>query len=132
MLPPVDHVAIAVSSIATALPFYEALTGGVGSPIEVIPGDDVRVVFIGAGTGRLELVEPASPESSVARFLERRGPGLHHVAFRVSDLAGRLEALAAAGVRLIDRTPRAGAHGRRVAFIHPGSAGGVLVELVEG
>lgn len=127
-----DHVAIAVPSIATALPFYELLTGSPGSPAESIAGDDVRVAFVGDGEGRIELVEPAAADSSVARFLERRGPGLHHIALRVTDLTARLDALAAAGVRLIDRTPRTGAHGRRVAFIHPGSAGGVLVELVEG
>lgn len=126
-----DHVAIAVPSIETALPFYELLTGSSGSPAESIDGDGVRVAFVGTGEGRIELVEPAAADSSVARFLERRGPGLHHIALRVTDLAERLDALAAAGVRLIDRTPRTGAHGRRVAFIHPGSAGGVLVELVE-
>lgn len=126
-----DHVAIAVPSIATALPIYELLTGSAGSPAESIAGDAVRVAFVGEGEGRIELVEPAAADSSVARFLERRGPGLHHIALRVTDLAERLDALAAAGVRLIDRTPRTGAHGRRVAFIHPVSAGGVLVELVE-
>lgn len=129
---PLDHVAIAVPSIARALPIYELLTGSRGSPVESVSGDDVRVAFVGSGASRIELVEPAAPDSSVARFLERRGPGLHHIALRVPDLAARLDELANAGVRLIDRTPRVGAHGRRVAFIHPKSADGVLVELVEG
>lgn len=128
----VDHVAIAVPSIATALPIYELLTGGAGSPVEEVSRDAVRVAFVGEGEARIELLEPMSPDSPVARFIERRGAGLHHIAYRVPDLAARLDALHDAGVRLIDRTPRSGAHGRRVAFIHPASAGGVLVELVEG
>ncbi len=126
-----DHVAIAVPSIAAALPLFELLTGGSGSPIESVDGDGVRIAFVGEGEGRLELVEPASATSSVARFLDRRGSGLHHIAYRVPDLAAALNELAAAGIRLIDKTPRAGAHGRRVAFVHPTSTHGVLVELVE-
>jgi len=129
---PLDHVAIAVESIATALPTFEALTGARGSVPEAVAAQGVAVAFLGEGAGKLELIEPLSPESGVARFLARRGPGLHHLAYRVTDLAGTLDRLAAAGVRLIDRQPRPGAGGHRVAFIHPQSAGGVLVELVEG
>lgn len=129
--PTIDHVAIAVPSIETAIPFYELLVGGTGSPPEDLSLDAVRVSFIGGPGGSIELLEPLGEDSPVARFLGRRGPGLHHVAFRVADLAARLRELRDAGVRLIDETPRAGAHGRRVAFIHPGGTGGVLVELVE-
>lgn len=129
---PIDHVAIAVPSIAQALEFYELLTGARASPPQDIAGDGVRVAFLESGTGRIELVEPTTAGSPVERFLSRRGAGLHHVAFRVPDLAAELERLAARGVELIDRTPRPGAHGRPVAFIHPRSSGGVLVELVEG
>ena len=129
---PLDHVAIAVESIATALPTFEALTGARGSFPEAVAAQGVAVAFLGEGAGKLELIEPLSPESGVARFLARRGPGLHHLAYRVTDLAGTLDRLAAAGVRLIDRQPRPGAGGHRVAFIHPQSAGGVLMELVEG
>ncbi len=126
-----DHVAVAVASIASALPTFEALVGARGSTPERVEAQGVAVSFVGAGPGSLELLEPLTPESGVGRFLEKRGPGLHHIAYRVADLAGTLDRLAAAGVQLIDRAPRPGAHGHRVAFIHPRSAGGVLVELVE-
>lgn len=122
---------MAVASIDEALPTLELISGARGSSPEEIPDQQVRAVFVGTGAGRLELLEPTSPASPVARFLARRGPGLHHVAYRVPDLEATLRHLSAAGTELIDSVPRAGAHGRRVAFIHPRSAGGVLVELVE-
>lgn len=128
---PLDHVAIAVSSIAEATTAFASLLGG-SSPREEVPAQGVAVSFFGHGSGRLELLEPTSAGSPVARFLERRGPGLHHIAFRVPDLAAELARLEAAGVQLIDRVPRPGAGGHRVAFIHPRSCAGVLVELVEG
>lgn len=128
---PLDHVGIAVRSIAEALPIFQLITGGDGSPIERVADQGVAVVFVGSGAGRLELIEPIAPESPVARFLERRGPGLHHLAYAVEDLVAALERLRRAGVRLIDEQPRAGAHGHRVAFLHPASTGGVLIELVE-
>lgn len=128
----IDHIAIAVPSIELALPTFELVTGAIGSPPETIPRDGVRVVFVGEGAGRLELLEPTGPESPVARFLDRRGQGLHHVAYRVPDVADALRRLAAQGVELIDAIPRAGAHGRKVAFLHPRSLQGVLIELVEG
>lgn len=126
-----DHVAIALSSIATALPTYELLAGATGSEPEHVPGQQVNVVFVGAGEGRLELIEPTSPDSPVGRFLERRGPGLHHIAYRVADLEATLREFEARGLRLIDSRPREGAHGRRVAFVHPSAMHGVLVELIE-
>jgi methylmalonyl-CoA/ethylmalonyl-CoA epimerase len=128
---PLDHVAIAVPSITLSQPVFELLTGGTGSARERIPAQGVEVVFIGSGSGSLELLEPTDPASAVARFLEKRGPGLHHVAYRVADLDAALARLAASGMELIDHTPRAGARGHRVAFLHPRSCGGVLVELVE-
>jgi methylmalonyl-CoA/ethylmalonyl-CoA epimerase len=126
-----DHVAIALSSIASALPTYELLTGATGSAPEHVPGQGVNVVFVGGGESRLELIEPVSPDSPVARFIGRRGSGLHHIAYRVPDLEATLRRLEAAGIRLIDSQPREGAHGRRVAFVHPSAMHGVLVELVE-
>lgn len=84
-----------------------------------------------SGSGWIELICPTDPDGPIARFLAKRGEGLHHVAYGVSDLAGKLKELEAAGVRLIDRTPRAGAHGWRIAFVHPESCGGVLTELVQ-
>jgi methylmalonyl-CoA epimerase len=127
---PLDHVAIAVESIAASLPVFESLTGGKGSPVERVESQGVAVTFVGHGTGRIELLEPLTPESTVARFLTRRGQGLHHIAYRVDDLEAMLEQLSAQGIELIDRVPRAGAGGHRVAFLHPRSMGGILVELV--
>jgi methylmalonyl-CoA/ethylmalonyl-CoA epimerase len=129
---PLDHVAIAVPSITQSQPVFELLTGGTASGRERIPAQGVEVVFIGTGSGSLELLEPTDPASAVARFLEKRGPGLHHVAYRVPDLDATLARLDASGFELIDHAPRAGARGHRVAFLHPRSCGGVLVELVEG
>ncbi len=128
---PVDHIAIAVPSIDAARPVFELLTGGKASARERVDSQGVDVVFIGGGPARIELLEPLSPESAVGRFLEKRGQGLHHVAYRVTDIAATLSDLASKGVELIDRTPRLGAHGRLVAFIHPRSAAGVLIELVQ-
>ncbi len=123
-----DHVAIAVRSLAEATPRYERLEGVPASPPEELPDQGVRAVFVGT----IELLEPTAPDTPVGRFLERRGPGLHHVAWRVPDLTAELSRLEAEGVRLVDRVPRPGARGHRVAFLHPSAAGGVLVELVEG
>lgn len=121
------HVGVAVPSIRDALPLYERMAGTTGSPVETVESQRVRVCFVGL----VELLEPTDPSSTVARFLDRRGPGLHHLAFAVDDLAGELDRLAGEGVRLIDRVPRPGAFGHRVAFLHPDSTGRVLTELVE-
>ncbi|HET9984747.1 MAG TPA: methylmalonyl-CoA epimerase [Longimicrobiales bacterium] len=129
---PLDHVAVAVRSIAESLPLFELLVGARGSERERVAAQGVDVVFVGSDGAKVELIEPLSSESGVGRFIEKRGPGLHHVAFRVPDLAAALERLAAQGIELIDREPRPGAHGHRVAFLHPRSTAGVLVELVEG
>jgi methylmalonyl-CoA epimerase len=125
-----DHVAIAVESIATSLPTFESLLGGPGSPVEHVESQNVRVAFLGSGAGRMELIEPTGPDTAVGRFLTRRGPGLHHIAYRVPDIEAALARLAADGIELIDRAPRPGALGHRVAFLHPRSTGGVLIELV--
>jgi methylmalonyl-CoA epimerase len=124
---PIDHIAVAVESIRTAAPLYELLSGGRCSPVEAIPSQGVNVAFVGG----VELLEPRGSETPVGRFLARRGPGLHHLAYRVPDLAAELARLAEAGVELIDREPRRGARGHEVAFLHPRSTGGVLVELVQ-
>ncbi len=124
---PLDHVAIAVPSIEDAAPLYERVTGSRCSPVETLPAQGVRVAFVGA----LELLEPLAPDTTVGRFLERGGPGLHHVAYRVEDLAAELERLRNQGVELIDTEPREGARGHLVAFVHPRSTGKVLVEMVQ-
>ena len=126
-----DHVAIAVSSIDDVLPQYETLIGAGGSVPERVESQGVRVVFLGSGPGKVELLEPLHADSPVARFLEKRGPGLHHVAYRVADIDAALAEQIAAGIQPIDATPRPGAHGTRVAFLHPRSFSGVLVELIE-
>ena len=127
-----DHVGIAVPSLDEALPIWESLVGAPGSGRERVESQGVEVVFVGAGVGRVELLAPLSPASPVARFLERRGSGMHHVCYRVPDIRAALAELQDQGYQLIDREARAGAHGHRVAFLHPRTATGVLVELVEG
>jgi methylmalonyl-CoA/ethylmalonyl-CoA epimerase len=113
------------------LPALEAVTGARGSRPERVEAQGVEVCFLGTGFGKIELVRPLGPDSPVARFLTRRGTGLHHIAYRVADIDTTLQRLATDGMELIDRVPRPGAHGHRVAFIHPRSTGGVLVELVQ-
>ncbi|NJD09293.1 MAG: methylmalonyl-CoA epimerase [Gemmatimonadetes bacterium] len=128
---PLDHIAIAVPSLLEARPLFESLVGAGSSLPEHVAAQRVTVQFIGQGPGRIELLEPDDPDSAVGRFLAKRGPGLHHIAYRVADLEAALARLEAAGVQLIDRAPRPGAGDHRVAFIHPRSCAGVLVELVE-
>jgi len=121
-----------VPDLGAALPLFERLTGATGSPVERVEAQGVDVIFLETGATAIELIAPTDPDSAIARFLARRGPGLHHVALRVPGLDTVLRDLAESGIRLIDAEPRAGAHGRRIAFLHPASCGGVLVELVEG
>jgi methylmalonyl-CoA epimerase len=126
-----DHIGIAVANIEQALAFYrDALGLDIDAPQDVT-SQGVRVRFIPMGEGALELLEATSDDSPIAKYVGRRGPGLHHITLRVDDIAAALTALKARGVRLIDETPRPGAHGSLVAFIHPSSAHGVLVELAQ-
>ncbi|HSM37436.1 MAG TPA: methylmalonyl-CoA epimerase [Longimicrobiales bacterium] len=126
-----DHVGIAVESLDRATAVLGPLLGAEPTAVEEVHGQRVRVLFLGDGDGRLELLEATSPDSAIARHIERRGAGLHHLAFRVTDLAGALRRLEAAGYQLVDREPRPGAGGHMVAFLHPRSTGGVLIELVQ-
>lgn len=128
---PLDHVAIAVPSIAAARPLFERITGASATPVETVESQGVAVVFIGTDRGRIELLEPTRADSAIARFLEKRGSGLHHLAYRVPDLEAALAGFAAEGYELIDSVPRTGAGGHRVAFLHPRSTGGILIELVQ-
>ena len=125
----IDHVGIAVSDLDASLKFFEEALGLVLEPAEEVPSQHVRAHFLQAGDATLELLEATSDDSPIARFVARRGPGLHHVALRVDDIVAALAELKARGVRLIDETPRPGAHHSLVAFIHPSSTHGVLVEL---
>ena len=131
MIRGVDHLGIAVRSIAEARGFYEALGLEVGA-VEEVPQEKVRVAMIRCGGTRLELLEPTDPESPIARFLEQRGPGIHHLCLGSDDLDGDDRRLRASGARLLRAAPSAGAGGARVQFVHPKSAGGVLVELSQG
>ena len=127
-----DHVGIAVSSLTSAVQRWRALLGGFPSSPEEVRSAGVRVVFLEAGATHIELLEPLGPESTIAKFLERRGEGLHHLAFRVPSVDHALAELAARGEPVIDRIGRPGSRGRRVGFAHPTAFGGVLVEFVEG
>jgi methylmalonyl-CoA/ethylmalonyl-CoA epimerase len=124
-----DHVGIAVRELEDALRFYRDDLGLEIDPPEEVGSQHVRAHFIPVGPSALELLEATAPESAIARFVEKRGPGLHHVALRVDDIRAAIAELKAKGVRLIDEEPRPGAHHSLVAFLHPASTHGVLVEL---
>ena len=126
----IDHLGIAVKSIASARGFYEALGPSIVHE-EVVESEGVRTAMIPVGESRIELLEPTSADSPVGRFLAKRGEGLHHVAIHVEDISGTLEALKAKGVRLISEDLEIGAGGHLYFFIHPESAGGVLVEICQ-
>jgi methylmalonyl-CoA epimerase len=124
-----DHIGIAVANVEEALAFYRDALGLEIAPVEEVPSQMVRAHFIPMPGGSLELLEATGPASPIARSLARRGPGLHHIALEVEDVEATLRHLEARGMRLIDTSPRAGADGSLVAFIHPASTHGVLVEL---
>ena len=124
-----DHVGIAVASVEDALAFYRDTLGLEVEPPEDVASQRVRAHFVSVGESTLELLEATAEDSPIARFIAKRGPGMHHVALRVDDIVAALAELKAKGVRLIDEQPRPGAHGSLVAFLHPSSTHGVLVEL---
>ena len=126
----IDHLGIAVKSLAAAKSIYEKL-GMTLSPEEVVEAEQVRVVMVPVGESRLELLEPTSENSVIAKFLAKRGEGLHHVSLRVPDLSAAVARLKKDGVRLVSDEIKVGAGGHRYVFVHPSSAGGVLLELVE-
>lgn len=128
---PIDHLGIAVADLDAASHPYSALGLPRTHADEDVPDQQVRVRTFHGGGILLELLAPTAPESPIARFLERRGPGLHHMALRVDDLESEIERLRREGAEFIDTTPRPGRAGTRVAFLHPRWAGGVLIELVE-
>jgi methylmalonyl-CoA/ethylmalonyl-CoA epimerase len=125
------HVAIAVESLAASRTAYETALGLASSEVEYVEDQKVNVLVLYAGAQRIELVEPASADSPVSNFIAKRGGGLHHLAWKVDDVAAAIARLEKDGVKMIDRAPRPGAHGTRIAFVHPKSTGGVLMELVE-
>jgi methylmalonyl-CoA epimerase len=127
----IDHTGIAVADIDSALAFYRDVLGLALAHRETVAEQGVEAVLLDVGDSHVELIAPLGPETGVARFLAQRGPGLHHVAYRVDDIDATLASLSAAGVRLIDERPRTGIRGSRVAFVHPAATGGVLTEIVE-
>ncbi|MFQ5529547.1 MAG: methylmalonyl-CoA epimerase [Gemmatimonadota bacterium] len=127
----IDHIGIAVNSLAEAVPAFAALLGQNPSAVREVPAESVRVVFFGDAPGRLELLEPTDDDSPIARFLTRRGSGVHHVCLATPDLAAALRRAEAQGLEVIAPAIRHGADGTRVAFLHPRSTSGVLIELTE-
>lgn len=127
----IHHLGVAVDSLRTAVPIFQMLLGKPPDSEEVVEDQKVRVAVFRLGESRLELLEAMAEDSAIARFLSKRGPGIHHLALAVHDLAGTLKKLESGGVRLIDREPRRGAGNEQIAFLHPSSTAGVLIELVE-
>ena len=127
----IDHIGIAVKSLAEALKVYEQAIGLKISGFDEVDTDGVRVAMLDTGESRIELLEPTRSDSPIEKFMSKRGEGLHHIAIRVDNIQAALDRLKASGARLIDSTPRRGAHNTRVAFVHPSSTHGVLLELVE-
>ena len=127
----IDHIGIAVKSLVAAKAIYEKLGLSI-SPEETVEQEQVRLVMVPVGESRLELLEATSEDSAIAKFIAKRGEGLHHVCLRVSDLAAAVTRLKKDGIRLVSEEIKTGAGGHRYVFVHPSSAGGVLLELVEG
>jgi methylmalonyl-CoA/ethylmalonyl-CoA epimerase len=131
MIEKVDHIGIAVQSLEKTLPFYTEVLNLPLLGIEEVESQKVRVAFLKAGETKLELLEPTSEDSTIAKFIEKRGEGIHHVALGVDCIEQRIQEMNEKGITMIDKTPRIGAGGAHIAFMHPKSASGVLVELCE-
>ena len=131
MLSAIDHVGVAVESIDAALELYRDKLGMPLVHRETVTEQGVDAALLDVGDGHIELLQPLGSDTAVGKFLSRRGPGLHHVAYRVASVQETLDACAAAGMRLIDERPRTGIRGSRVAFLHPAATGGVLTEIVQ-
>ena len=127
----IDHIGVAVDDLDEAVALYSERLGMPVEHRETVAEQGVEAVLLGVGVSHVELLSPLSPDTAVGKFLERNGPGLHHVAYGTDDIDAALETVRAAGLRLIDEQPRTGIRNSRVAFVHPGSTGGVLTELVE-
>jgi methylmalonyl-CoA/ethylmalonyl-CoA epimerase len=131
MLTKINHIGIAVKSLDDAIPFYRDSLGMAFAGIEEVAEQKVRVAMLEVGESKIELLEPTSEESPVARFIEKNGSGIHHIAYEVVDIEAAIAALLAGGARMIDEKPRNGAHGTLIAFIHPKTSNGVLTELCQ-
>jgi methylmalonyl-CoA/ethylmalonyl-CoA epimerase len=131
MLTKINHIGIAVTSLDATLPFYRDNLGMSFAGTEEVAEQKVRVAMLQVGESKIELLEPTSEDSPVAKFLEKNGQGIHHIAYEVEDIEAAIAKLLADGARMIDEKPRNGAHGTRIAFIHPKSSNGVLTELCQ-
>jgi methylmalonyl-CoA/ethylmalonyl-CoA epimerase len=128
----IDHIGVAVDDLEEAVSLYSQRLGMPVEHRETVEEQGVEAVLLGVGESHVELLRPLGPDTAVGKFLERNGPGMHHVAYGTDDIESALDAARAAGLALIDERPRTGIRGSRVAFVHPRSTGGVLTELVEG
>jgi methylmalonyl-CoA/ethylmalonyl-CoA epimerase len=131
MLTKINHIGVAVPSLEEALPFYHDKLSMAFAGIEEVAEQKVRVAMLQVGESKIELLEPTSADSPVAKFIEKNGAGVHHIAYEVADIEAAIARLIAGGSRMIDEKPRNGAHGTRIAFIHPKSSNGVLTELCQ-
>ena len=131
MLTKINHIGIATNSLDGAIPFYRDILGMAFMGMEEVAEQQVRVAFFEVGESKIELLEPTTAESPIAKFLEKNGPGIHHVAYEVENIDTAIAKLESEGARMIDKAPRLGAHGVRIAFIHPKSSNGVLTELCQ-
>jgi methylmalonyl-CoA/ethylmalonyl-CoA epimerase len=131
MIKQINHIGIAVSSLQEQIPFYRDVLGLPLIGIEEVADQKVKVAMFRVGEVQIELLEPTSEDSPIAKFLSGKGPGLHHIAFETDDIEAQLQTFEQQQISMIDRTPRAGAHGTRIAFIHPRSSGKVLTEICE-
>ncbi|MBL0224423.1 MAG: methylmalonyl-CoA epimerase [Geobacteraceae bacterium] len=131
MLTKINHIGIAVRSLEESIPFYRDQLAMPFAGIEEVAEQKVRVAMLQVGESKIELLEPTSEESPVAKFIEKNGPGIHHLAYEVEDIEAAIARLMAEGARMVDEKPRDGAHGTRIAFIHPKSSNGVLTEICQ-
>lgn len=131
MVKKINHIGVAVHSIEESAPLYRDVYGMTDEGIEVVEEQKVKVAFFAVGESRIELLEPTSEDSPVAKFIAKNGPGVHHVAYEVDDVCAEIERLKGEGIRLIDDVPRCGAHHTQIAFLHPKSSGGVLTEICQ-
>jgi methylmalonyl-CoA/ethylmalonyl-CoA epimerase len=131
MLHKINHIGIAVQSIDDVIPFYRDQLKMEFLGSETVTEQKVRVAMLGIGESKIELLEPTAPDSAIAKFLEKNGTGIHHIAYEVDDIKAAIAGLLSSGSRMIDETPRHGAHGTLIAFIHPKSSKGVLTELCQ-
>lgn len=131
MLQKINHIGIAVQSLDATLPFYREVLGMIFKGEEEVAEQMVKVAMLQVGESKIELLEPTDPASPIAKFLEKNGPGIHHIAYEVEDIEAAITRMLAQGARMIDTLPRNGAHGTRIAFVHPKSSNGVLTELCQ-